>query len=108
MGNTSSSASPAPPAIDMGVIDKLEARARAAEQRIEELERAMQPQAPTPLSSSSSDAVTAVYVSELQSLRGVLVEAEKEHEGLLAKVKELQEANAKLEYRVKHLKLNCT
>ena len=44
------------------------------------------------------------YIQELQTLRSVLVAAKAEQEKLEQRVAELETANSKLAYQVKHLK----
>ena len=95
MGNSASSSGASPAVhVDAAVLEKLEARAAAAEAKIARLEAAKgaNPAAPTPPTPSAAQ-VTAAYANELQSLRLVLVAAEKEHEALVKQVKELEEKN---------------
>ena len=96
MGNSASSSGASPAVhVDAAVLEKLEARAAAAEAKIARLEAAKgaNPAAQTPPTPSSAAQVTAAYVNELQSLRLVLVAAEKEHEALVKQVKGLEEKN---------------
>ena len=96
MGNSASSSGASPAVhVDAAVLEKLEARAAAAEAKIARLEAAKgaNPAALTPPTPSSAAQVTDAYVNELQSLRLVLVAAEKEHEALVKQVKELEEKN---------------
>lgn len=95
MGNSASSSGASPPVhVDAAVIEKLEARAAAAEAKIARLEAANDANPTPPTNPPSSAAqVTAAYVRELKSLRGVLVAAEKEHDALVKQVKELEEKN---------------
>ena len=109
-------------AIDPRTVEALEARARDMAAKIDELEKRLEAAAvasaskpapapapaPVPAAVDSSSAqLTAAYVNELQSLREVLVDAEREHQELLDKLSTLEAENEKLEYRVKHLKRNC-
>ena len=111
-------------AIDPRTVEALEARARDMAAKIDELEKRLEAAAvasaskpapapapapaPVPAAVDSSSAqLTAAYVNELQSLREVLVDAEREHQELLDKLSTLEAENEKLEYRIKHLKRNC-
>lgn len=113
MGNTQAVASSGD--FDPRDVERLETRADEMATRIAALEICLKevvPAVPGPVADVSAAGdlstaqLTAAYVSELESLRAVLVAAEREHQELVAKVSALEAANVKLAYQVVHLKRN--
>ena len=84
-------------------MDKLEARAEMAEQKLDEIENKMKKDGGRQASSDVAQ-LTKSYVAELTEQRAIMVRANEEYNALKSEVVDLKQMKSKLEYQVQHLK----